>query len=122
MKRILTALILIPIVAWVVLWANSWIFLAVLMSVACLCWHEYNEIAGGLRVRQAGDRGLRYWARNPGVVRIFTGSAIVGLVAGGADRGYARPGPYHALPRAALLLLGVVYISAAGNAHVRCAS
>ena len=46
MKRIVTALILIPLVAWVVLWANSWIFFAVLATVSCLCWYEYNEIAG----------------------------------------------------------------------------
>ena len=45
MKRVLTALALIPIVAWVVLWANSWIFLAVLATVACLCYREYNDIA-----------------------------------------------------------------------------
>ena len=47
MKRVLTALALIPLVAWVVLWANSWIFLAVLVAVACLCYREYNEIAAG---------------------------------------------------------------------------
>ena len=47
MKRVLTALALIPIVCWVVLWANPWIFLAVLASVACLSYREYNDIAAG---------------------------------------------------------------------------
>ena len=45
MKRILTALALIPIVVYVVLWANLWIFLAVLFSVAFLCYREYDGIA-----------------------------------------------------------------------------
>ena len=36
MRRILTALALIPIVVYVVLWANDWIFLGVVALVACL--------------------------------------------------------------------------------------
>jgi hypothetical protein len=34
MKRVLTALALIPIVTWVVLLADPWIFLAVLVAAA----------------------------------------------------------------------------------------
>ena len=45
MKRVLTALALIPIVVYVVLWANLWIFLAVLFAVAFLCYREYDAIA-----------------------------------------------------------------------------
>src|SRR5580704_2053763 len=47
MKRLLTALALIPVVTWVILWANFWIFLAVLMVVALLCYYEYAGIAEG---------------------------------------------------------------------------
>ena len=59
MKRVLTALALIPIVVYVVLWANVWIFLAVLFAVACLCYREYDAIAAALRLRRARDRRLR---------------------------------------------------------------
>ena len=47
MKRVLTALALIPAVAWVVLRADQWIFLAVLVTVAFLCYREYDDIAAG---------------------------------------------------------------------------
>ena len=45
MKRVLTAAVLLPIVIYAVLWANFWIFLAVLVTVAFLCYHEYSGIA-----------------------------------------------------------------------------
>ena len=47
MKRILTALVLIPIVVYTVLWADYWIFLAVLSLVALLCYREYDAVAAG---------------------------------------------------------------------------
>ena len=53
MKRLLTALALIPAITYVVLWANYWVFLSVLMAVALLCYYEYAGIAEGLRVRIA---------------------------------------------------------------------
>jgi len=47
MKRLLTALALIPAVTWVILWANYWVFLSVLIAVALLCYYEYCGIAEG---------------------------------------------------------------------------
>src|ERR1017187_5417513 len=47
MKRILTALVLIPIVVYTVLWADYWVFLAVLAAVALLCYREYGVVAAG---------------------------------------------------------------------------
>ena len=38
MKRLLTALALIPVVTYVILWANYWVFLSVLTLVAVLCF------------------------------------------------------------------------------------
>ena len=110
MKRILTALVLIPIVAWVVLWADWRIFLAVLATVACLCWREYNEIAGS------------YGFGKPGIVGYGAGLALLGwnqdvhwLVAVGFTVlvlvMVMRAGDLaHSLPRAALLVLGVIYV------------
>ena len=50
MKRILTALVLIPTIAYVVLAANVWVFLGVLVTVACLCYREYNDIAAATKL------------------------------------------------------------------------
>ena len=111
MKRVLTALALIPIVVYVVLWANFWIFLAVLFAVACLCYREYDStspphygfgapgIAGcgrGLPAVRVAWRGLalphRRHDRRPG-----------------RRDAHGRPGE-DALPRAALLITGIVYV------------
>jgi len=39
MRRLLTALILIPIVLYAVLWGPGWFFLAVVAAVSLLCFH-----------------------------------------------------------------------------------
>jgi phosphatidate cytidylyltransferase len=46
MKRILTALVLVPVTTYTVLFAPWPIFLAVVAIVACLCFHEYAAITG----------------------------------------------------------------------------
>ena len=38
MRRVLTALALIPVVVYVVFWANFWVFLGVVITVAFLCY------------------------------------------------------------------------------------
>jgi phosphatidate cytidylyltransferase len=109
MKRVLTALALIPTVAWVVLWANSWIFLAVLATVACLCYREYNAIAADYGFGAPGVAGY-----GAGLLLLFAPDvpwfavvilALVILVMVMRVENLA-----HALPRAALLLTGIVYI------------
>jgi len=109
MKRVLTALVLIPCVTWVVLWSDWWIFLAVLSLVACLCYREYDEIAGGYGYGRPGIVGygaglclLVWWdATWPLIVAV----ALVALVLVMRSRDLS-----HSLPRAALLLFGVVYV------------
>ena len=109
MKRVLTALALIPIVAWVVLWANPWIFLAVLVAVACLCYREYNEIAAGYGFGAPGIVGygagllLLVWWDVPWLAVV--GIAVVALMMVMRDEDLA-----HSLPRAAMLITGVVYV------------
>jgi phosphatidate cytidylyltransferase len=109
MKRIFTALLLIPLVAWVVLWANSWIFLAVLAGVACLCWYEYNEIAAGYGFGKPGitgyGMGLALLAWSDLHWLAIVGFAVVVLIMVMRDENLTN-----ALPRAALLVLGVVYV------------
>jgi phosphatidate cytidylyltransferase len=109
MKRVLTALALIPAVAWVALWANSWIFLAVLATVACLCYREYNDIAAGYGFGAPGVVGygagllILFWWDLPWSA--FVGITMVVLVMVMRAEDLA-----HALPRAALLITGIVYV------------
>lgn len=109
MKRVLTALALMPIVVWVVLWADPWAFLAVLAAVACICYREYNAIAAG------------YGFGAPGIVGYGAGllllvswevpwSALVGLTVVALVMVMRDEDLAHALPRAALLLTGVLYV------------
>jgi phosphatidate cytidylyltransferase len=109
MKRVLTALALIPIVGWVVLAADPMIFLGVLAFVACLCYREYNDIAAA------------YGFGAPGIVGYGAGLlllvwwnvhwlAIVGLAILVLIMVMREQDLSHALPRAALLVTGVIYI------------
>jgi phosphatidate cytidylyltransferase len=109
MKRVLTALAMIPAVIWVVLFADPWIFLAVLAGAACLCWREYNEIAGSYGFGKPGIVGY-----GAGLALLFwwnvdwfavTAAAVIVAVMALRDRDLGQ-----ALPRAALLLFGVIYI------------
>jgi phosphatidate cytidylyltransferase len=109
MKRILTALALIPIVVWVVLWADWRIFLAVMIAVACLCYREYNEIAAGYGFGAPGVVGygagvlLLVWPDVPWAALV--GITVVALVMVMREDDVA-----HALPRAALLVTGILYV------------
>ena len=109
MKRILTALALIPPVAWVVLWADQWIFLGVLAFVACLSWYEYNEVAGGYGFGKPGilgyGAGLAFLISRDIHWLAAMGFTALVLILAMRDGDLTR-----ALPRAGLLVLGVIYI------------
>ena len=46
MKRVLTSLILVPLVSFAVLFAPWWFFVAMVVLVAGLCFQEYKRITG----------------------------------------------------------------------------
>jgi len=108
MKRVLTALVLIPIIAYVVLWANFWVFAAVLAAAAILSYREYDAIAGRYGFGAPGPLGygagllLLFWTREPWLLIVL--AAILALTLALRDE-LAK-----SLPRAALLLMGVVYV------------
>jgi phosphatidate cytidylyltransferase len=108
MKRLLTAAVLIPIIVYVVLWANFWIYFAVLATVACLCYHEYDHLATAYGFGTPGPCGyaagllVLLLPREPWLAMVLI--ALVALAL--AMRGDLAK----SLPRAALLLMGVVYI------------
>jgi len=109
MKRILTAAALIPMVVYVVLWANFWVFLGVLVTVACLCYREYSHIAAGYGFGAPGLAGygaglllLLWWNE--------TWLLIVGMALLFLAVSLRTPDLAKSLPRAALLVTGIVYI------------
>ncbi len=109
MKRVLTALALIPVVVYVVLWANLWIFLAVLFSVAFLCYREYDEIAAAYGFGAPGlagaAAGYLLFAWRGDAWLYLTIVAILVLIDVMRMDDLSK-----ALPRASLLITGVVYV------------
>lgn len=57
MKRVLTALALIPFILFVIFWGPSWLFLAVVVTVAALCFYEYSGIVEGHGIARPGPAG-----------------------------------------------------------------
>src|ERR1700680_3638076 len=110
MKRVLTALVLIPIIVYVVLWANFWFFAAVLVMAACLSYWEYTGIAAAYGFGAPGPIGygagllLLFAEREPFPWLLLTTAALIALTL------VMRGDLAKSLPRAGLLLLGIVYV------------
>lgn len=118
MNRILTALVLIPIILYVVLWGPGWLVFAVTGLVAVICYSEYCGIAAA------------YGFGNPGPVGY--GAGLLVLVLPG-DEGLAltlvmalalalslcSENLAKMLPRAAVLLLGIIYIFGGWKCAIR---
>jgi phosphatidate cytidylyltransferase len=109
MKRILTAAALIPIIVYVVLWANFWLFLAVLVTAAFLSYREYNIIAGTYGFGSPGPigygAGLLLLVSEGEAWLVITGLTLLALAVATRADDLAK-----ALPRAALLGIGLVYV------------
>ena len=110
MKRILTALALIPIIVWVVLFAGFWPFFAVLAIVACLCYREYDGIAAGFGFGAPGWIGypiglLILWLDADWIWLIVVLAALTAFLLVMREPDLAK-----SLPRAALFIAGLVYI------------
>jgi phosphatidate cytidylyltransferase len=109
MKRLLTALVLIPVVIYLVLWANYWVFLSVLIAVALVCYYEYAGIAEGYGFGSLSPIGfvmglpLLLWQGE--TWPLVAGIALVSLAASMRTDNLSK-----ALPHAALLLMGIVYV------------
>jgi len=109
MKRILTAAALIPIVVYVVLWANFWAFIAVLVTVAFLCYREFNGVAEAYGFGAPGPLGygagllLLAWRQETWLLVLGLALILLALAMRGDDLAKS-------LPRAAVLLAVIVYI------------
>lgn len=111
MRRVLTALALIPLTLWVVFLANWWVFAAVVAAIACLCFHEYRALAGAYGF--GAPHPLTYLAgvllllvkQGPWPWLLIVAVCLFALAFAMRARDLA-----HALPQAALLLMGLVYV------------
>ena len=108
MKRVATALILAPFIVWVVLWAPVWAFDLVLLAVGLIAFYEFDTIAAAHGVMRSGVAGMA-----AGVAVLFAPepAVVIVLVALGAMMFAPRASDLKsALPGAACLVLGVLYI------------
>ena len=109
MKRVLTALVLIPIVLYLVLLGPSPLVFAAVTLAAMLCYREYSGIAAGYGVRDLGPvgyaAGLGLLALNDSVAIFVTIVALLGIALAMRSEELSAT-----LPRASAMLLGVVYI------------
>jgi phosphatidate cytidylyltransferase len=109
MKRILTALVLLPLVLYVVLWGPLWSFFAVLTAVALICYREYAGIAAAYGFGSMGPVGYA-----AGLWLLLTGEegllVLTLLLLSVLALSLRLDDLAKSLPRTALLLAGVVYI------------
>jgi len=109
MTRILTALVLIPVFCYIVLWAPQWAFLVAVAVVAGLCFHEYTNLTAGHKIPEAGVFG--YVAGLLILLLPGKDTALIVLVAIFAMALSLRSRELSEfLPSAAALLLGVAYV------------
>ncbi len=109
MKRVVTAIALIPAVIYVVLWAHSLVFLAVLILVAFLCYREYDSIAAACGYGAPDPLGygagvLLLLIADRDAWLVLTAAALV--VLGLAMRGDLP----RSLPGAAFQVMGILYV------------
>jgi len=109
MKRVLTAVLLIPFAVYTVLWANPWVFLAVVALVAVLSYREYDWIAAAYGFGAPGPLGY-----GAGLALLLVPDyawlvmTVIALLAFALALRSAELA--HALPRTSLLVLGVIYV------------
>ena len=110
MKRVLTAVVLIPVILYVVYLGPFWLLFGVTAIFALICYSEYAVIAAGYGVEKLGPAGyasgiLVLLARPQDGYLIFTLLTLIGL-----SLALRLPDPSKALPYAAALAFGIVYI------------
>ena len=111
MKRVLTALFLVPVAVYSVLFAPWWIFTAVVALVAVLCFKEYAEITGSFAPLGYVAGLLILIAPSPLIFMIIMLSAVAAMC-----MPLAQDSLEQSVPRAASLALGILYVFGAWKA------
>jgi phosphatidate cytidylyltransferase len=110
MARPLTALALIPLILYVVLWGPPWLVSGAVALVALLCYREYLGIAGSY-----GFGSFGWWSGGAGLALLFVPQTrlwlMVVILAGVVLVAEMTAADFRVqAPRAALQLLGVLYV------------
>ena len=108
MKRIITALILIPFIAWVTLASPQWVFLAVLAITGLLAYSEFDHIAAAQGIAPAGLPGMAaglalLFAPNTAIIVVLI--AMLGMTLAMRVNDLTA-----AMPAAGAFILGIIYI------------
>src|SRR5258708_32108192 len=110
MKRVVTGLILTLIFAYVTLWAPQQVFLGAAAIVGLLCYREYAGLVANHNLRAPGLFGyvagllVLFLPLDPSLIFIVL-IALLALALAMTSRELSR-----ALPFAAMLVLGVLYV------------
>jgi phosphatidate cytidylyltransferase len=109
MKRVVTALILIPTFLYLILWSPIWAFLAATAGVGILCYREFSELASLHQIAKTEVFGYA-----AGLLVLFLpgndGSFLVIVTILAMALALRLPDLSEGLPAAAALVLGVVYV------------
>jgi phosphatidate cytidylyltransferase len=120
MKRLATALVLVPVVVWLVLFGPDWAFEAVLAAVGLIAFYEFDQIVIANGAARSGVAGMiaglaLMFTSAPDVVVVI--AAIVGMALAMRVALLTR-----AMVSAAAFLLGVVYIFGAWRCAIELRS
>src|SRR5580658_4967254 len=107
MKRLATALVLVPFVTWLVLAGPEWAFVAAVAAVGLVAFREFDNIAAENNISRAGWPGMAaglalLLAPMPGVVIVLVALLAMLLAMRVAEL-------KDSMAAAAALVLGVVY-------------
>jgi phosphatidate cytidylyltransferase len=109
MKRLLSAILIGPIILYAVLWGHPLVFLAVLSAVALLCQYEYAGIVEHYGIQSPGPlgygAGLLLLLMPGQELAVLVAVALLALTMATTGGDLAK-----GLPRAAALVFGVVYV------------
>lgn len=117
MKRVLTALVLVPLTVLLVLRAPGLAFVAAATAVACLSYREYEKLVGRHGIRPPGPlgygAGIALVAAPSEFWSVATLLALLALALAMRERPLAG-----ALPRASALLFGLLWIFGAWRSGI----
>ncbi len=109
MKRLLSAVLLIPVILYAVLWGHPLVFLAVLSIVALLCQYEYSSIVEQYGIPNPGPlaygAGLLLLLVPAHELAVVVAAGLLALTIASLGGDLAK-----GLLRASALVFGVVYI------------
>jgi phosphatidate cytidylyltransferase len=111
MRRVLTASALIPVVVYMVFWANFWVFVAVVTIAAFLCYQEFNQIVSNYGFGNPSRFGYGYgvgllllvWGGDLGLP--IVAAALIALTMAMRSDDQAK-----SVPLAAMLFTGIIYV------------